>query len=100
MGTRLAHDVSSTDVLDVIRLDDKYNVAEIHSLPQWYGKEIQSLDIREKYGINIIALKAVGNNDFTINVDAQHIIKENDILVLLYENTTEAQQLIKSYQID
>ena len=100
MGTRLAHDVSSTDVLDVIRLDDKYNVAEIHSLPQWYGKEIQSLDIREKYGINIIALKAVGNNDFTINVDAQHIIKENDILVLLYENTSEAQQLIKSYQID
>lgn len=100
MGTRLAHDVSSTDVLDVIRLDDKYNVAEIHAMPEWCGKEIQSLDIREKYGINIIALKAVGSKDFSINVDAQHIIKQNDILVLLYENTPEAQKLIKSYVID
>lgn len=100
MGTRLAHDVSSTDVLDVIRLDDKYNVAEIHALPQWCGHEIQSLDIREKYGINIIALKAVGKNDFSISVEPQHIIKQNDILVLLYENTPEAQKLIKSYQID
>lgn len=100
MGMRLAHDVSSTDVLDVIRLDDKYNVAEIHSLPEWYGKAIQSLNIRDDYGINIIALKAVDNDDFTIQVDPSHVIKENDIFVLLYENTPETQKLIKSFQID
>lgn len=100
MGTRLAHDVSSTDVLDIIKLDDKYNVAEIHALPQWCGKRIMDLDIREHYGINIIALKAIGSNDFTINIDAEHIIKENDILVILYENNDATQKIIKSYQID
>lgn len=100
MGMRLAHDVSSTDVLDVIRLDDKYNVAEIHALPSWYGKTIQDLTIRDDYGINIIALKAVGNVEFTIQVDPAHVIKENDIFVLLYENTPKTQELIKSFQID
>lgn len=100
MGTRLAHDVSSTDVLDIIKLDDKYNVAEVHAIEEWCGKRIMDLDVREKYGINIIALKATNSKDFTINVDANHIVSENDILVLLYENTEKTSKLIKSYQID
>lgn len=56
MGARLARSIISPTVLELMDLSDDYQIMEI-LLPQgWEGKNMISLDVRRKYGVNILAL--------------------------------------------
>ena len=86
MGVRLAHELVSTDVLDLIRLDDQYHVIEMHVLPEWVGKSIEELNVREKHGINIIAMRQTGSKQLNITIKPDYIVQESDIIIALSED--------------
>ena len=81
MARRLAHNLSSRNILDYIELYSEYNIMEITSLNSWWGKTISELDLRSKYGINIVALKRGVKIDVSPNPDEE--ILEGDILLII-----------------
>ncbi len=78
-GVRVAHNLVSSNILDYIELSSDYSVAEMVSFKEWNGKTLQDLDMRVKYGINIIAVKRSGK--INISPPADFEIKDGDILV-------------------
>jgi trk system potassium uptake protein TrkA len=81
MGVRVAHNLVSSNLLDFIELSPDYSVIEIQAPTDWYGKEILDLDVRSKYGINIMAIKSV--DDINISPNAKDKIKEGDVLLCI-----------------
>ncbi len=54
---RVAMRTSATNVFDYIELTDEYAIYEIPPLASWIGKTILELGIRNRYHINILAVK-------------------------------------------
>jgi trk system potassium uptake protein TrkA len=84
MGVRVAHNLVSTSVLDYIELSPDFSIVEIEPIPEWHDKTLGQLDIREKYGLNIMAIKR--NEDVIISPKAKDYIFKGDILFVVGEN--------------
>lgn len=54
---RIAMRTSASNVFDYIELTDEHAIYEIPPLAGWIGKTILELDVRNKYRINILAVK-------------------------------------------
>lgn len=85
MGVRVAHNLVSENVLDHIELDPNYSIVEIVTPSDWIGKSLMELDLRAKYGINVMAVKH--NNDIDISPEPDAKFQHEDILVVIGENT-------------
>ncbi|MDS8792111.1 TrkA C-terminal domain-containing protein, partial [Streptococcus pneumoniae] len=57
MGIRIAHNILSNNVLDYLELSDEHSIMEIKANDKLAGYTLIELDIRAKYGINIVAIK-------------------------------------------
>lgn len=51
---------TSNHILDYIKLDDEHGIYEVTVPDAWVGETVSQLDIRKKYGINIMATKENG----------------------------------------
>jgi trk system potassium uptake protein TrkA len=85
MGSRVAHNLVSPNILDFIELAEDYSVAEIVATNRMIGKDLKDLDIRAKFGVNIMAIKS--GPDINIAPKAEDTIKEEDILVVIGHNS-------------
>jgi trk system potassium uptake protein TrkA len=85
MGRRIAHKIISNNVLDYLELSDEHSIVEIVANERLHGNSIIDLDIRAKYGINIVAMKR--NKDIIVSPQANEIIKKNDILIVIGADT-------------
>ena len=72
---------SANHVFDYIQLGDNYSVFEVEMPLEWEGKNIGQLDIRKKYGINIMALRHHGELNLNIQPDTE-LSAEDTLLVL------------------
>ena len=81
MGRRVAHNLVSSNILDYIELSSEYSIMEIEALASWTQKSLKELDLRKKYGINVVAIK--DGKNVNVSPGADEIIKEKDIVVAL-----------------
>ena len=81
MGTRVAHYLVSSNILDYIELSEEYSILEIEAIKEWFNKSLKEIEIRKKHGINVVAIKR--GEKVNISPSAEDIIKENDVLVAL-----------------
>lgn len=84
IGERLASNLVSSNILDYIELSKDYSIMEINALPAWIGKSMKETNIRENYGLNILAIKH--GKDITISPNSKTRIEEGDILVAVGHN--------------
>lgn len=84
MGGRVAHSLISSNILDHIELSPEYSMIELKPLHEWNNKSIKNIKIREKYGINIIAIKS--EKTIHVSPSSEYIIQDTDILVALGSN--------------
>lgn len=84
MGDHLAKALAFGNFLDAVELTADYSIAEVTVLPEWDGRNLRELRLRDKYHINVIAVKR--NHDLEINPSAEEIIRDGDTLVLLGKN--------------
>ncbi len=84
MGDHLAKALAFGNFLDAVELTADYSIAEVTVLPEWDGRNLRELRLRDKYHINVIAVKR--NHDLEINPSAEEIIRDGDALVLLGKN--------------
>lgn len=72
---------SSEHILDYIELDGDYSIFELDVPVEWNGRTVFELDIRKKYGINILGIRE--NGKFNMNITPDLILgRDNSILVL------------------
>lgn len=81
MGIKLAQSLSSSNILNFIELSDDYGIVEIATPKGWRGKSLKELDVRAKYGVNIIAVR----NGDGINVapGGDYVLTPGDVVVAL-----------------
>ena len=60
---------ASDHILDYIRLDEDYAIFEVKIPREWSGKSIGQIDIRQKYGITIMAVKENGKMNLSVTPD-------------------------------
>ena len=60
---------TSEHILDYIDLDGDYSIFELSIPDNWGGKTILQLDIRKKYGINILGIRENGKLNMNITPD-------------------------------
>ena len=83
-GIKLAQSLTSSSILDFIELSPDCGIAELQTPSEWCGKSIRELDIRAKYGVNVIAVRE--NGKVHVTLDANRPLNEHITLVLLGEN--------------
>jgi trk system potassium uptake protein TrkA len=81
MGKRIAHNIISNNVLDYLELSDQHSIVEIVASGNLDGHSLIDLDIRAKYGINIVAIKR--KDDILVSPQASEIIRQGDILIVI-----------------
>jgi len=81
MGERIAYNVISNNVLDYLQLSEQHSIVEIVASERLDGHSLLELDIRARYGINIVAIKR--GNDIIVSPLASEIIRTGDILVVI-----------------
>ena len=81
-GVRLAKNLLSAGMVDLIDLSDDISVIEIPVKEKWVGKTLIELDLRKKYAINIIAIR--NGEDILVNVDPNvQLSKEMQLVVII-----------------
>lgn len=57
---------ASNHILDYIKLDEDHAIFEVTVPRDWVGKTVGEIDIRKRYGINIMAVKENGRMNLTV----------------------------------
>ena len=86
MGERVAKRLISQNIVDIIDLDDDYNIIEILAPKKWTGKALRDLDLRAQYGINIIGIRKAIHEPLSISPLADYVIEKEDYLLMIAEN--------------
>lgn len=84
MGRRLAQSLISSNIIDYIELSDEHRIVEVKAGKKLYGKNLKELNIRARYGINVVAIKR--GSQMIISPKAEETIAENDILIIIGSN--------------
>lgn len=74
---------SADHILDFIELDDEYAMFEVTIPENWIGKTIGQLDIRKKFGINIMAIKI--NGKLNLNIHPDTLLEKDESLLVVGE---------------
>ena len=74
---------ASNHVLDYIKLDDDHAIFEVPTPKMWEGKSIGQIDIRKKYGINIMAVKE--NGKMNLMVTPETVLDSTKTMLVLGE---------------
>lgn len=81
MGIRIAHNLSTGNILDYIELSDSHSIMEILPYPDWIDKTLSELRLPNNYGLSIIAIKR--GEDVIVTPKADEILRKKDILVMV-----------------
>jgi len=83
MAGKVAKGLISPNVIDYIPVSEDYNISEIAPPPSFIGKSIAELNLRNKYHIEVIAIRDVLSDKITLIPRATSVIKDSDILVVI-----------------
>ncbi|MFS0574407.1 TrkA family potassium uptake protein [Sporosarcina sp. 179-K 3D1 HS] len=81
MGIRIANNMVSNNIIDYLELSDEYSIAEIRANEKITGYSLIELDIRAKFGVNIVAIKR--GNHILVSPQAIEKIQLDDILIVI-----------------
>jgi len=80
-GIRLAKNLLSSGFIDMISLSNDVSIIEIDVKDEWVGKNLIELNLRKKYGLNIVAVK---REDFvTVNINPEQALDAETTLIVI-----------------
>lgn len=80
---KLAQRVDNPDVLDYIPLTEGYSIIDLAPPASFLGKTLGELDLRNKYGVQVIIIKEFVPERVTLIPRANYLIKDSDLLVVM-----------------
>lgn len=79
-------------IFDYIEIDKQHAIFEVEVPKAWVGKSIGMLDVRKKFGINILGIKRLGKTDVSITPDT---VLSDDITMLALGEYTALQKCFR-----
>lgn len=70
---------SADHIFDYIEIDEQHAIFEVQVPKEWIGKSVGELDVRRRFGINILGIKRSGKTDVSV---MSNTILSDDITVL------------------
>lgn len=86
MAIKTALRLSNPNVLEYLPLLSGVGIQEIAPPEKFIGKSLKELNLRNKYGIQIIAIKEIIPEKTTYIPSADFVIKDSDILIVMGED--------------
>jgi trk system potassium uptake protein TrkA len=90
MAIRVAHSLIRPKVLEQLELSEEYSIVELSTPSDLIGKTINESQLRNKYGVNLIAIKRRVTTEkgtlkeaWNVNPLPTDVMQEGDILVLI-----------------
>ncbi|ERJ12911.1 potassium channel family protein [Haloplasma contractile] len=83
MGRRVAKRISSSNISEYFELSDEYSIIEVKATGKVVGRSLSDLDLRSRYGVNIVALN---RSEVLIVPDPNESIMSTDELIVVGEN--------------
>ena len=80
-GIRLAKNLLSSGFIDMISLSKNVSIVEIDVKEEWCGKNLIELNLRKKYGFNIVAIKK-GEN-INANITPEQVLDAETTLIVI-----------------
>lgn len=81
MAGRVARGLANPNVMDYIELSDQFAIVE-RSIPEsWVGKSLKELNVRNKYGVSVIAFRR--DREMIVSPQPDAPIKQGDVLIVL-----------------
>ena len=89
-GIRLAKNLLSSGFIDMISLSKDVSMVEIEVRDEWAGKNLIELNLRKKYGFNIVALKK--GEDVNVSINPEQTL-DKDTTMIVIANTAKLGKL-------
>ena len=80
-GIRLAKNLLSSGFIDMISLSKDVSIIEIDVKEEWCGKNLIELNLRKKYGFNIVAIKK--GEKVTVNNNPEQVLDGQTTLIVI-----------------
>lgn len=85
MGERVAKMMLSKNIIDLIDIDDQYSIVEIKVPEGWVGKSLAELNVRGRYGMNIIGIRNALTDKLSFMPDPHYVFNMNDRVKVIAE---------------
>lgn len=89
-GIRLAKNLLSSGFIDMISLSKDVSMVEIDVREEWIGKNLIELNLRKKYGFNVVALKR--EEQVSVNINPEQALDAKTTLIVI-ANTSKLGKL-------
>lgn len=80
MAVRLATRLTSSYIMERISLSDEIDISELRLTEKTHQISVETLALRPKYGVNIIAINHVG--EITTDIQPQTMLYADDVIVV------------------
>ncbi len=82
MGRKLAFNLENSNIADFFNIAGDHSIVEMYCPKTWIGSSLADLNIRSKYGINVLGIIR-DIDDFIGNPSADTILEADDKLLML-----------------
>jgi trk system potassium uptake protein TrkA len=87
MGCELARSITRPGILDRFELDPDNSIVELRVPSTFDQKTIAELDLRNKYGVTLLALSQPGNDEkFEVNPSPVTLLQHGAVMVMIGSN--------------
>ena len=80
-GIRLAKNLLSSGFVDIVELSEDVSMIELEVRPEWVGRSLIELKLRQKYGINVVAL--LEEDSVCTNIDPNRPFESSMRLIVI-----------------
>lgn len=83
MGIRTAKKLLRRNIVDLVELDEEYSIIEIKAPASWYGKTLQTLNVRSVYHMNVLGVRTFENEKLSLNVGPDYLVQQEDRFLVI-----------------
>ena len=96
LALSLAERIHNPNMIDYLPFLEGYSIVELSPPKDFIGKSLQDLDLINRLGIQIIAVKEVIQDRLNLIPTAKFVIKDSDILIMLGRNESLGKLKVKA----
>ena len=82
MAYKVSKSLLRRNIVDLVELDDEYSIVEIKAKASWVSRSLKDLDLRRRYGMNVIGISRESSNKMNMNFSADYVVSIDDHFVV------------------
>lgn len=83
LAVNIARQISNPNMIDFIPFIEGYTIVELAPPQAFIAKKLKEIDLINKFGVQVIAIKDVITDQVNIIPTGEYVIKDSDVMVLL-----------------